>query len=91
MASSEHYLDKEARRVRLLLADGREIKGRMFIRQGDRIVDLLNDTRDFLPFEDEESSIIVINKASIVGVFDDLNQQTGLRERVRDLSEDDAL
>jgi hypothetical protein len=86
---SEKRVDKVSRLVRVRLMDGTEVKGRIFLRQGDRVVDLLNDTRVFIPFEDEETSIIVLNKTAIAGIFDDLNQQTGVRERVKMLTVDE--
>jgi hypothetical protein len=86
---SEKHVDRVSRLVRVRLMDGTEVKGRIFLRQGDRVVDLLNDTRIFIPFEDEETSIIVLNKTAIAGIFDDLDQRTGMRERIKTLTPDD--
>ena len=37
--------------VRLCLTDGRAVEGALFLSQGERLSDLLNDTRAFLPVE----------------------------------------
>jgi hypothetical protein len=87
----EEHIDKVSRLVRVRLMDGTDVKGRIFLRQGDRVVDLLNDLRTFIPFEDEDTSIIVLNKAAIAGIFDDLDQRTGVRERVKALTLDDEV
>ena len=76
---SEKHVDKDQRLVRVRLIDGTEVKGKIFKVQGDRVVDLLNDSRQFIPFEDDETSIIVLNKAAILGIYDDLDQASGLR------------
>lgn len=87
---SEQHMDRVSRLVRVKLTDGSEVKGRIFLRQGDRVLDLLNDERMFIPFENDETSIIVLNKAAIMGIFDDLNQSTGVREpKKRPLPEDE--
>lgn len=88
---NDKHMDKVGRLVRVRLMDGTEVKGRLFLRQGDRVIDLLNDQRLFIPFEDEETSIIVLNKSAIAGIFDDLNQTTGVREKVTTLTIDDEV
>ncbi|MEJ2025924.1 MAG: hypothetical protein P8X52_00205 [Limibacillus sp.] len=83
-------MDRVSRLVRVKLTDGSEVKGRIFLRQGDRVLDLLNDERMFIPFENDETSISVLNKTAIMGIFDDLNQSTGVREQRKDpRAEDD--
>jgi hypothetical protein len=81
MSYDDNHIDKTPRLVRVKMLDGSEVKGRIFLKQSDRVVDLLNDTRNFIPFENEETAIIVINKEAILGVYDDLDQSTGLRLR----------
>ena len=87
---SEYHVDRKSRLVRVRLMDGTEIKGRIFTRQGDRVIDLLNDTRGFIPFENDETSIIVLNKMAIMGIYDDLDQETGFRQHPRTGDPDDA-
>ncbi len=81
---SEKHVDKDHRLVRVRLMDGTEVKGKIFTVQGDRVVDLMNDGRQFIPFENDETSIIVLNKAAIMGVYDDLDQVSGLRREGRE-------
>ncbi len=86
---SDYHVERKSRLVRVRLMDGTEIKGRIFTRQGDRVIDLLNDTREFIPFENDETSIIVLNKAAIMGIYDDLDQETGFRQQPRADSPDE--
>lgn len=80
---TDKHVDKDQRLVRVRMIDGTEVKGRIFTVQGDRVVDLMNDSRQFIPFENDETSIIVLNKAAIMGVYDDLDQTSGLRRERR--------
>ena len=48
-----------------VLDDGTVMKGSFFLNPQQRVLDILNDERAFLPFEDSEGTIIVIRKTTI--------------------------
>lgn len=50
----------------LTLTDGRIINAKIFVGYNERILDVLNDNRDFVPIEDDEGNILIIAKSSIV-------------------------
>ena len=79
--SNDRRVNKNSRIVRLKVSDGSVIKGRIFLDADERVIDMLNDERDFIPFEDEASAIFCVNKNQIIGIFDDLDQTTGSKVR----------
>ena len=44
------------------MSDGITMKGSVFINIDSRVLDLVNDTPTFIPFEAEDGSIHLINK-----------------------------
>ncbi|MBB3066448.1 MULTISPECIES: hypothetical protein [Limibacillus] len=85
--SNDRRVNKNSRIVRLKVSDGSVIKGRIFLDADERVIDMLNDERDFIPFEDEASAIFCVNKNQIIGIFDDLDQTTGSKVRQPQRSE----
>ena len=65
MFGSELLKQKVKNKVELVLDDGTVMKGCLFLSPQQRILDILNDERAFLPFEDGEGTLIVILKTSI--------------------------
>jgi|AP95_1055475.scaffolds.fasta_scaffold15168_2 hypothetical protein len=65
MFASDQLKQKVKTEVELVLDDGTVMKGSFFLNPQQRILDILNDERAFLPFEDVEGVIIVILKTSI--------------------------
>lgn len=51
--------------VDLLFDDNTAARGSLFVTQGQRVIDLLNDDRHFLPFETDDGTAIFIGKAFI--------------------------
>jgi hypothetical protein len=51
--------------VELTLTDGTRMIGYLYAAAGQRLVDLLNDHRSFVPFTDEAGDIVILNKGSI--------------------------
>lgn len=51
--------------VRLCLTDGRAVEGEVFVMPGERLTDLLNDERAFLPVEKGEA-VTAIAKSAIL-------------------------
>ena len=58
-------LQKEKMSVEMEIDGGARLMGHMFVAQNQRIPDLLNDDRDFLPFETTEGLITIIRKSTI--------------------------
>jgi len=58
-------LQKEKLSVEMEIDGGARLMGHMFVAQNQRIPDLLNDDRDFLPFETTEGLITIIRKSTI--------------------------
>lgn len=49
----------------LCLTDGREVEGEVFCAHGERLADVLNDQRAFIPVQTAEGDVQVLAKASI--------------------------
>jgi DnaJ-domain-containing protein 1 len=58
-------LQKEKMSVEMEIDGGARLMGHMFVAQNQRIPDLLNDERDFLPFETTEGLITIVRKSTI--------------------------
>ena len=71
--------DKTAVTVRQY--DGSDLEGYLFIPVHDRLIDVLNDDRQFLPFESSDGDFIVLAKASIVSISAGKASASGLRLR----------
>lgn len=68
MYESEHKVWKETIEVQVELDDGARLLGSLFISQMQRISDLLNDAREFLPFRTPEGLLVHLKKSTIVKV-----------------------
>ncbi len=65
MYESEHKIWKVRLEVQVELDDGARMLGFLFILQMQRLSDVLNDTREFLPFQTPEGLVIHLRKAAI--------------------------
>ena len=54
--------------IQVQLGDGARLLGFLFIQQMQRLSDLLNDPREFLPFQSPEGLIIHLRKAAIARI-----------------------
>lgn len=61
----KELIRKEKFPVNLKLMDGEVSDVYVFLQADERLVDMLNDERQFLPFESHTKEMFVINKASI--------------------------
>lgn len=52
----------------MTLSDGSTLKGNFFLNPQERIIDMLNDERHFLPFADSDGVITVVAKAAITSI-----------------------
>ena len=66
--NSDQYPQKDKTEVMVTLVNGNALRGHFYVTTTQRIGDLLNDQRDFLPFEDAGQQIRLINKSHIVDV-----------------------
>ncbi len=69
MFGAEQLRQKVRAEVALTLIDGTVLKGSFFLSPQQRVLDMLNDHRPFLPFEDSEGTIIVIRKSTIARII----------------------
>jgi hypothetical protein len=60
------FIRKAKVTVQLQMSDGITMKGSVFINIDSRVLDLVNDTPTFIPFEAEDGSIHLINKFEIL-------------------------
>jgi hypothetical protein len=68
--------------VELMFLDRATMRGRFFVSRGQRVADVLNDARTFLPFADISGAVRLINKSTIVQVKP-TQQDNGGREKGR--------
>ena len=61
----EAKLQKQKLSVEMEIDGGARLMGHMFVAQNQRLPDLLNDNRDFLPFETTEGLITIVRKSTI--------------------------
>lgn len=65
MLKDTSYRAKKKISVNLQLADGTLMDGFLFCSQGERVSDVLNDARQFLPFETHTDDIMMLSKSII--------------------------
>lgn len=58
-------LAKSLAHVEIILADGTRLEGQLFVGRDERLQDLLNDAKPFLPMRLQDQSILLLSKASI--------------------------
>ncbi len=68
MYVSEHWVGKDKVEVQVELDDGVRLLGFLFVKQGQRISDLLNDERGFLPLLTSDGLVVLLKKAAIARV-----------------------
>ena len=56
------------------------MRGRFFVARGQRVADILNDARNFLPFADISGAVRLVNKSTIIQVKP-TQQDDGGREK----------
>ena len=69
MTTNPNYQETEKISVELLLTSGNSIRALLFVSGMQRVNDLLNDGRSFIPFEDISGQLRLVNKAMIVTVI----------------------
>jgi hypothetical protein len=75
MYESDEKIPKYETEVQIELANGTQLLGYLFVKQTQRISDLLNDPRQFIPFKNSDGVVAHLRKETIVKVAQ-LKQQT---------------
>lgn len=68
MLKDASYRSKTKVRVDLQLGDRTTLDGFVFCSQGERVSDILNDAREFLPFETHTKDIMMLRKGIISSI-----------------------
>ncbi len=68
MYESEHKVWKTELEVEIEFDDGARLLGSLFIKQMQRLSDLLNDTREFLPVQTPDGLIVHLRKSTIAKI-----------------------
>ena len=69
MSTNPNYQKTDKIAVQLLLSSGGSLNVKLFVGEMLRVIDLLNDGRKFIPFEDVSGQLRLLNKAMIVTVI----------------------
>ena len=54
--------------VRVTMQNGVEMEGYIFVQSHERLIDVMNDDRTFLPFETKEDDFMILNKTGILQI-----------------------
>ena len=68
MFAAEQIRQKVGTEVELTLNDGTTLRGKLFTSPNERLLDTLNDSRPFLPFEDGDGALSMLNKTMIMHI-----------------------
>ena len=63
--SSDFVKQKETCEVELKLTDGSVMRGAFFLHARQRIIDIMNDERSYVPFVNTEGVVTIVNKSFI--------------------------
>ena len=65
IAPKRRIRTKEKEPVELVLEDGTNLTGHMFVGLGERVLDCLNDSRPFFPFLAEDGAMLLLSKRTV--------------------------
>lgn len=65
MFKNEEFVERQKMEVDLTLIDGTALRGNLFVTQRQRLVDVMNDPRAYIPIELEDGTIKLVNKSNI--------------------------
>ena len=80
VAITDQVLKTNKIEVELLLTGGTTFRANLFVHDMERVTDLLNDPRKFIPFEDVTGQIRLVNKESILTVIPADSENAGRRQ-----------
>jgi hypothetical protein len=79
-AANDQTTDSQSKKtkmeIQVCFMNGTAMRGFVYVTDGERVADLLNDGRQFIPFLDAGNSVRLINKMNILDVKP-ANQDTG--------------
>ena len=67
-SSSNLVKQKLLAEVEVFMSDGSVLRGNFFLNPQERVVDMLNDDRRFLPFSNVDDTVTVIAKSAISSI-----------------------
>ncbi len=79
-AKGPHHVQKDRLLVELELSSASVVYGWLFAQRSARLSDALNDSRDFIPFEQIDGEVVIIAKPSISKVIEICNVTAILNE-----------
>ncbi len=59
---------KDKTEVEVTFINGATMRGYFYVTHGQRVADMLNDSRNFIPFQDIASAIRLVSKSNIIDV-----------------------
>ena len=68
MADTSVRQQKDKTEVEIIFINGSKIRGYFYVTKNQRVADVLNDNRAFIPFADANNEIHLISKTKIVDV-----------------------
>lgn len=77
--SSTVKIEKEKKAVAVALLNGKDHTGFMFVKKFQRVQDLLNDDRHFVPFLRDDGEFLMLNKRHLMTVKT-LDREADIRE-----------
>lgn len=63
-----HVVKKDKSDVKILLTTGEGFTGSVYLRKHERVIDLMNDERSFIPISIDDDVIKVVNKTAIAEI-----------------------
>ncbi len=81
MSTGPKHQETDKISVEVLLTTGISLRVNLFVNEMQRVNDLLNDGRNFIPFEDVSGQLRLLNKAMIVTVIPSDEENESRRER----------
>lgn len=63
-----HVVKKNKLDVKVLLTTGEDFRGSVYLRKHERVIDLMNDDRSFIPISIDDDVIKVVNKTAIAEI-----------------------
>jgi len=76
---------KDNTEVEVKFVDGTVLRGFLYLSSTERIVDVLNDERDYIPFQDTTHNVQIVNKRTIIRVtpIDQAKPRVTIRDKIR--------
>ena len=71
MSTSDGKTKKKEVAVNIVLLDGTTIECCFFAAEGQRLLELMNDGRNFIPYTDPEGQVTIIQKSTIARISPD--------------------